>query len=267
MMMEPALINLYNIRHPIPLIASIGPSWYHSPMSAVSKVTIDNALTAFLESQRDCLAPQTFCLYEDVVQLLAHCLNGYGHLRLTKTQLKRFESAYNAGDEEPFCHLFAPPVIVDNLGEFLGYFMIRKVSADQELLQAAGTVTQALGTWLHDQGWIGDKALASALELGGDAALDLPKAEKLTGMLYDMAQRTPNVIGDRNAVSEGDWVEDSLWIERVEPGALWFKGGIGPLKVPNQISALAQVNWSITVVLIRRLGVWHLLEVGNVYPS
>ena len=71
---------------------------------------------------------------------------------------------------------------------------------------------------------------------------------------------------DPDAVPDEDWVEDLLPIERVEAGALWFEGGAGPLKVPKQASAIAQVGWSVTVVLARTQGVWHLLEVGNVYP-
>lgn len=41
---------------------------------------------------------------------------------------------------------------------------------------------------------------------------------------------------------------------------------VGPLKVPKQLTELAQVGWSVTVVLARVRGAWHLLEVGNVYP-
>jgi len=67
-------------------------------------------------------------------------------------------------------------------------------------------------------------------------------------------------------VADDDWVEDRLQIERVEPGALWFEGGVGPLKVPKQVTELAQEGWSVTVVLARVQGAWHLLEVGNVYP-
>ena len=59
---------------------------------------------------------------------------------------------------------------------------------------------------------------------------------------------------------------DVLPIERVEPGALWFEGGVGPLNIAKEASALAQAGWSVNVVLARTRGVWHLLEVGNVYP-
>jgi len=41
---------------------------------------------------------------------------------------------------------------------------------------------------------------------------------------------------------------------------------VGPLKVPKQASALAEVGWSVNVVLARVRGAWHLVEVGNLYP-
>jgi hypothetical protein len=234
-------------------------------MSAVHEIAINDALAGFLDSQRSRLAPRTFRRYEEVVELLAHCLNGYGHTSLSELERKRFEEAYAAGDEEAFCHLFGPEKIVDNLGEFLGYFMIHKVAAGKELLRASGTVTKQLTKWLHQQGWIDDEALEIALERATDAARDLPKADKLAGLLYDLSRRAPH-IGDPNAIADEDWVEDFLAIEQVKPGALWFEGNIGPLKVPRQASALAQVGWSVSVVLVRVQRVWHLLEVGNVYP-
>jgi len=150
-------------------------------------------------------------------------LNGYGHTGLSELERKRWERAYEAGDEDASCHLMGPEQLVDNIGEFLGYFMIRKVAAGQELLRAAGTVTKSLAKWLHQQGWIDDDALAVGVDRGGDAARDLPKADKLAGLLWDLAQRAPR-IDDPDAVADEDWVEDYLQIERVEPGALWFEG-------------------------------------------
>ncbi len=55
-------------------------------------------------------------------------------------------------------------------------------------------------------------------------------------------------------------------IEGVEPGRLWFEGGIGPVSVPKSASAIAQPGWSVNIVLGRRGKTWHILEVGNVYP-
>src|SRR5947209_10194836 len=112
------------------------------PMSALPEITIDDALVRFLDAQRPRLAPRTFRRYEEICELLRHCLNGYGYTGLSEFERKRWERAYEAGDEDAFCHLMGPEQLVDNLGEFLGYFMIRKVASGQELLKAAGTVTK-----------------------------------------------------------------------------------------------------------------------------
>jgi hypothetical protein len=55
-------------------------------------------------------------------------------------------------------------------------------------------------------------------------------------------------------------------IDRVEPGALWFEGEIGPVKVPKAAFDIAQPSWSVNIVLGRANETWHVVEVGNVYP-
>jgi hypothetical protein len=57
-----------------------------------------------------------------------------------------------------------------------------------------------------------------------------------------------------------------LQITRVDPGALWFQGGVGSVKVPRTASVLAQMGWSVTITLARLQGQCQVLEVGNVYP-
>jgi hypothetical protein len=95
-----------------------------------------------------------------------------------------------------------------------------------------------------------DDAPAVAVDRGGDAARDLPKVDKLAGLLVDLARRSPR-LDDPDAVADEDWVEDYLQIERVESRALWLEGGVGPLKVPTQANALAEEGWSVNVVLAR----------------
>ena len=75
---------------------------------------------------------------------------------------------------------------------------------------------------------------ADMAERGSDAGDELPKADKLA--------------------------------ERVEPGALWLDGGIGPVKVPKKASDLARPGWAVTLTLAKVAGEWRILEVGNVYP-
>jgi hypothetical protein len=126
----------------------------------------------------------------------------------------------------------------------LGYFMVRKVWASQELLRSAGTVTKKLATWLFEHGYVSADEREHAVEQGGRAARKLPRAERLANLLYDQSRSTPSF--DADALGPNDLVEDYLVIQRVEPGALYFSGGIGPLKVSTQASgvgALRRTGW------------------------
>ena len=100
--------------------------------------TIDEVLAEFLAEQEKRLAPRTFRNYADLIDLLRHCLNGYGHQYLDAAELEKWEEAYER-DEEAFVRTFGPDKIAENLDQFLNYFMIRKVMADEELLRSAGT--------------------------------------------------------------------------------------------------------------------------------
>ena len=229
-----------------------------------STVTIDEALDAFLAEQRERLSSKTLRNYEDVVSLLRSSLNGYAYQSLDGFEEKRWRKAFDDGDEEAFTKLFGAEKIVENLGEFLGYFMVRKVMAGQELLRASGTVTKKLAAWLHEQGYISDDERADAVERGGDAARELPRADRLGELLHDEMAKTPPF--DPDDIPDEHWVEDSLAIERVEPGALWFEGGIGPVRVSKKASDLAEVGWSVNIVLAQLRGEWRIVELGFVYP-
>ena len=90
-----------------------------------------------------------------------------------------------------------------------------------------------------------------------------------------LAQRSHGTTPRRQGDSGGDHHElarapvsaraEYPHTERVEPGALWFESEISPLTAPSQANALAQVGWRVTVVLASAQGVWHLIELGNVY--
>jgi hypothetical protein len=224
--------------------------------------TIDEVLTEFLAEQEKRLAPRTFRNYADVISLLRDCLNGYGQQSLDTAEHDRWKAAYER-DEYAFVHVFGPDKIDQNLSEFLGYFMIRKVIAGEELLRAAGTVTKKLGKWLGERGYVDEDAVDRAVESGADAARHLPKAEKLARLLFEQAQKTRLDVG---ALDEDDYVDDYLMIDKVEPGALWFEGGVGPVKVSKAASDIAKPGWWVTVVLARVGATWHVVEVGNVYP-
>lgn len=233
-------------------------------LTVPATVTIDDALEAFLAEERKRLSPKTLRNYEDVVHLLRDSLNSYAYDSLGKSEQKRWRTAFDAGDEEAYCHLFGPEKIVDHLGEFLGWFMVRKVMAGQELLRASGTVTKKLASWLHEQGYISADERADAVERGDDAARELPRADRLGELLHDEMAKTPPF--DPDDIPDEHWVEDYLAIERVESGALWFEGGIGPVHVSKKASDLAEVGWGVNIVLAQLRGEWRIVELGFVYP-
>ena len=234
------------------------------PSDAVASPTVSETFATFLDEQRERLAPRTFANYETIIELFADCLNGYGHQSLSPFERKRWEAAYDGGDEEAFVHLFGADKITENLSEFLGYFMVRKVMAGQELLKAAGTVTKKLAKSLAAQGLIDADDAAVATNTAVDAARDLPKADRLGTMLFDQTRLTRHF--DVDDVPDDDWVEDSLFIDRVQDNQLWFEGDVGPLDVSPQAAKLAQPGWQVTITMAKHNGKWHLLDVGNVYP-
>jgi hypothetical protein len=227
-------------------------------------MSIDEALDAFLADQRQRLSARTMRNYDDVIDLLRHSLNGYGPNGLDKADHRRWQKSFDAGDEDAFCHLFGPEHIVGHFGEFLGYFMIRKVWASEELLRSAGTVTKKLAGWLHEHGYVSADEREDAVEQGAQASRDLPRAERLATLLFELSRSTPPF--DAEALDVKDLVEDHLVIERVESGALYFYGGIGPLEVSKQASELARVGWGVNATLARLSKTWRVVEVGNVYP-
>ena len=71
------------------------------------------------------------------------------------------------------------PTIDVGLGEFLGYFMVRKVIAGHELLRASGTVTGKLVTLLAARGYIDRDSADHATGRAQDASRDLQVADRL----------------------------------------------------------------------------------------
>ncbi len=169
--------------------------------------TIDRALDAFLGEQRPRLSDATYRNYANMIRLLRGSLNTYAYSSLTAADAKRWQKAFDAGDEEAFCHLFGPQEIPAHLGEFLGYFMVRKVIAGQELLKAAGTVTGKLVRWLETQAYIEPDVAAIAGERARESARTLPAAERLGSLLQDVAANARHV--DVDDVNNQDWSKSS----------------------------------------------------------
>ena len=235
--------------------------------------TIDQVFDEFLAQQRERLKSGTVSKYEDVLNLLRHHLNGYGYESLSTAESALFDRHYNAnGDEHrEFCELFGPDKIVGSLGSLLGYFMIRKVMAGQDLKRAAGTVTKKLSKWLAAKGHISEEEAQAGADEGTEAARDLPKAERAAQILVDAVE---GLAIDPNVLADEDYLEfDHFTIGKIEPGRLWleiFESGerelYGPVPVPSSATKLLRKGWDISCSLGRVRGKWRIVEVANVYP-
>jgi len=240
----------------------------------IAEPTIDQALEEFLSEQMIKLKPKTASGYRDVIQLFKDCMNGYAYQSLSKAESALFEKHYNAEGQEhkKFCQLFGPDKIAENTGEFLGYFLIRKVMAGGDFKRLAGTVIKKLSKWLAEQGYISEEDAALGKEEGSAAARDLPKAEKAGSILYQAAE---TVVFDADELDDGDYHDfDHYTIEKVEPGKLWLevytekdKSAVGPIAVPKEATALLQEGWDISCAVARIRGKWKIVEVANVYPQ
>lgn len=234
---------------------------------------IEQVLHEFLADQKHRLKPRTFSNYESVIDLFRSHVNGYAHDGLSRAESVLFEKHYNAKGKEhrEFCEIFGPDKIVDSFSGFLGYFMVRKVLAGEDLKRAAGTVTKKLSKWLAEKGYTSQEVALEGSEEGGAAARNLPRAERAARILYDAANR---VTLDPNTLSDEDYQDfDHYTIVKIQPGKLWvesFTGGeelIGPVLVPENATALLRAGWNISCSLGQTRGQWRLLEMGNVYPD
>ena len=228
--------------------------------------TIANVLERFLEDQKARLSSSTFSQYRSIVQLLQHSINSYGPNRLDPADTKLWERHFNAKGEahREFCEIFGPEHILPSVGEFLSWFMVRKIMAGKDMMRAAGTVTKKLARWLGDEGLAGAEAVEDANERGSDAVRDLPVARELADHINRFAESTAPEPGD-------DDIEDHFEVMRVESGKLWLQGladrrNLGPVPLPPALTRLCKVGWTISGVLGKVRARWLFLEAWNVYP-
>ena len=236
--------------------------------------SIDDVLEAFLGEQEKRLKPRTLLRYQDSVDLLRRFLDDYGHndLSVVETRFLEQHSDAKGAAQRTFCSLFGPERIADNVGQFMNYFLVRKVIASEEFLRQVGTAMRKLTKWLVVNRYVAEESGEVATELAVDSARDLPKARRAADILARTAA-TQDI--DPDEVMGDDYLEfDHFTIVRLEPGRLWFEGfatqlgteAVGPVAVPVAATKLLEEGWTISCALGRDRGTWRLLEVANVYP-
>ncbi len=221
------------------------------------KKTISEVFEEFLSDQKGRLSPTTFSKYQSIISLFKSYLESYwpGH------DQKEYDRITGKGGT--FCGTFGPEEIPGGYGEFLGYFMPRKVMCGKDTLKAAGTVTKKLAKWLAEKGYVKDTEAAQ--ERAKEAARDLPAAQDLLDLLDDYVAA--------NAPAEyEDEIEDHFSVKKIEPGKLWLEPFtmldevIGPVPVPKKVTQVCQEMWDIGGVVVKTSRGWRFLEVWNVTP-
>lgn len=227
--------------------------------------TINQVFEEFLKEQQARLKPRTYEGYEDAMHLFEQCLNGYAHQYLNEKDSKLFDKLYNEGDNE-YCEIFGPEKIGSSeMGEFLDYFMIKKVMGSKELMKTVGRVMRKFVKWMNKKGYMPEEEFEDTAGIVDELKDELPKVEELSGLIYDYIRNNP--IDDFTESVDGYFrvtkIENrKLWLE----GHMGTRGTFGPVSVSTGISSLCKIGWVINLDLCKTGKSWKMLESGNVYP-
>ena len=229
----------------------------------IADPTIAEVFDEFLAGERERLSDRTFRRYEDIIDLLTACLDGYACNYLPKEEGKLFDRLFDAEGEDhrEFSEVFGPEHILIVFDEFLGYFMPRKVMAGKDLQRAAGTVTKKLAKWLAGKGYVEADDAVSAAARGAEAVRDLPDAQDLIDLLEEHSE------GDQG---DGEAEEGHFTFTRVEGKKVWVEDlagrECGPIRLPIPVAACCTIGWTFSGMIGRRGKSWYLAEIWNVYP-
>jgi hypothetical protein len=110
---------------------------------------IKEVFNQFLSEQKSKLAPKTYRDYESVIDLFENQLDGYAW-----NGIDDGEKAYDEAKKQKksFIDLYDHTYIEANVGEFLDYFVPRKVmSGDEFILKTCPRVIRKLLKWMRDK--------------------------------------------------------------------------------------------------------------------
>lgn len=110
---------------------------------------IKEVFDQFLSEQKSKLAPKTYRDYESVIDLFENQLDGYAW-----NGIDDGEKAYDEAKKQKksFIDLYDHTHIEDNVGEFLDYFVPRKLmSGDEFILKTCPRVIRKLLKWMRDK--------------------------------------------------------------------------------------------------------------------
>ena len=228
--------------------------------------TIKQVFEEFLEEQQVRLKPRTYGGYEDAIYLFEQCLNSYAYQYLDDKDSKLFDKLYNEKNKE-FCELFGPDKIGSSeIGEFLDYFMIRKVMGSEELMKTVGRVMRKFVKWMNEKGYMNEGEYDNSAEIVDELKDELPKVVELSSLIYEY-------IEDNPPEDFSESVDGYFRVIKIEPRKLWLEdyiacgGTLGPVSVSTEISSMCKEGWVIYLELGKTSKGWQMLVSGTVYPK
>lgn len=109
---------------------------------------IKEVFAGFLKEQKERLSPKTYKEYKSIIELFEDSLDGYAWNNLDD------QKAYDKAKEKDltFMDLYDHTYIWENVGEFLDYFIPRKVNwGDEFVLKTCPRVIRNLLKWMRDK--------------------------------------------------------------------------------------------------------------------
>lgn len=231
--------------------------------------TIAETLDAFLADEGAVRTPAERAAWADAMLLLRSYLDAEGPERLSRDERALWESRWDEDvDVASFSRTFGPEKMVPLIEPFLGDYVLHRVMADEQTLRLTGLASEALVAWLERRGAFPSDRAADLRERAERAADELPRSEQLRSLLAStVPRRNPGP-----ALEHVDLPHERTAISRVERGELWFRTWqgreVGPVLVPERVSELAEVGWTVDGLhLARTTNGWVVLGMGGVAPG
>lgn len=227
--------------------------------------TIESVFKEFLDEQRQCLDPDTYSDYADVIDFFVRFLNRSAHLYLSQRDADRFKALRNE-ENKKYCEVFSLLYIEDPEVEgFLSYYMIWNVHLGMDFLQTSVQVIHDLVKWMHRNGYMNDEIYEETEKDVQELKVDVPAAKELALLLFEYIESQPL---QRYTKRLSGYFE----IEKIETGRLWLYEyytlgqTIGPVIVSEEISSKAKADWTVYLAVGKTGKTWKPLMVGAAYP-
>ncbi|MGH3342603.1 MAG: hypothetical protein ACRDPK_06900 [Carbonactinosporaceae bacterium] len=126
--------------------------------------TIAQLFETYLAERRGHFDAGRYHSHAAILDLLAAYLNRFSYAQLQGGDRKRWQKAYDSGDDQAFCHTFGVEELSRAVEPFLSWYLPKRVRASYDVWRLAGQVTGELHTWLCDEGHVQDADAQAAPE-------------------------------------------------------------------------------------------------------